>query len=165
MKGKVLIKVLALTLICPFVLSSCCSIPNAVNTGGVPKSERVEIHTAKAELVYIDGKMVSMNKVLWLVSTHLVTTKGDHDLKVNYWERSVFSRSPKKLHFTAEPGKKYYVDCEQVRAGKSLKKKSKKGKYLFQRKGGEYLKDADGYLYTYKCCIKDKATDETLSCK
>jgi len=164
MKGTMAIRLVVLTLICLMVLSACCSFPYRVNIGGIPKSERVEIHAAKAELVYIDGKMVSINKFMWLWSSHLVIPKGEHDVVVNYWERSVFSRSPKKLHFTAKPGEKYCVECRKVRAGKSSEKKSKDVKYLFKRKGGEYLVEG-GHFYTYECCLKDKATNETLVCK
>ncbi len=151
-----------LVIACFWMLSSCCSFPYRVNTGQVPKSERVEVHVESAEIVSIDGKTVSVKKAV--VPAHLVITKGPHDLVVNFWERTVFSRSSKKLRFDAKPGKKYYVKCRKVRAGKSSEKKSKNGKYLFKRKGSEYLEEG-GYLYTYECCIKDKETNEKLKCK
>jgi hypothetical protein len=133
-----------------------------VNTGQVPKSERAEVHLESAEIVSIDAKMVSVKKAV--IPKHLVITKGPHNLVVNFWETKVFSKSPKKLRFDAKPGKKYYVQCRKVRAGKSSGKKSKNGKYLFKRKGSEYLEEG-GYLYTYDCCIKDIETDEKLQCK
>ena len=147
------------------VLSSCCSFPYRINTRQVAKIERAEVHTRKAEIVSIDGKLVNINKVLWLLPAHAVITKGKHDLVVKYWERSVTGKSPKKLHFDAKPGKKYYVQCSKKRAGKASEQKSRDDKYLTKRRGGDYYTDKAGYLYTYECCIKDKATNKTLSCK
>ena len=162
MRGTRVIRVLFLPITCLLVLSACCSFPYRVGTRQLAKSERVEVHTSNAEIVYVDSKMVSMSKFLWLFRQHLVIDKGAHDLKVNYWERSVISKSPKKIHFTAEPGKKYYVECTKVRAEKTAKKK---GNYLTTRRGGDYLKDDAGYLYTFECCLKDKSTDKKVTCK
>ncbi len=162
MKVTMLNRVFLLPIVCLLTLSACCSLPYNVSTRQTAKSERVEIHTLNAEIVYIDGKMVSMSKFLWLIRQHLVTSKGDHDLKVNYWEKSVISNSPKKIHFTAKPGDRYCVECTRVRAGKTAKKK---GNYLIRRKDGENLKDDAGYLYTFECCLKDNATDKKITCK
>jgi len=147
------------------ILSSCCSFPYRINTRQVAKVERAEVHARKAEIVSIDGKLVSIHKVLWLLPAHAVVTKGEHNLVVNYWERSVTGKSPKKLNFDAMPGKKYYVQCSKKRAGKASEQKSRDDKYLTKRGGGDYYTDKAGYLYTYECCIKDKATNKTLSCK
>jgi hypothetical protein len=166
MKGKMVASLLFITIICFTLLSSCCSIPYKVNTRQVAKAERVEIHARKAEIVSVDGKKVSINKVAWFLPAHAEITKGKHDIVVNYWERSVIGKSPKKLSFNAEPGKKYYVQCSKKRAGKASDQKSRDDKkYLRTRKGGDYYTDKAGYLYTYECCIKDKDTNETLSCK
>jgi len=162
MKLTMLSRLMSLSIVCLLALSACCSLPYNVGTRQTAKSERVEIHTLNAEIVYIDGKMVSMSKFLWLIRQHLITSKGAHDLKVNYWERSVISNSPKKLHFTAKPGDRYCVECTRVRAGKTAKKK---GNYLIRRKDGENLKDDAGYLYTFECCLKDNATDKKITCK
>ena len=162
MKGIRTIKLLVLSTTCLVVVSACCSFPYRVGTRQTAKSERVEVHPLNAEIVYVDGKMVSMSKFLWLLRQHLVINKGAHDIQVNYWKRSVISKSPKKIHFNAEPGKKYNVECMKVRAGKTA---TKKGNYLTKRRGGEYFKDDAGYLYTYECCVKDKATDKKVACK
>ena len=161
MKVTMLNRLLLLPIAC-FLVLCACSIPYRVGTRQVPQSERAEVHPVNAEIVYIDGKMVSMSKFLWLFRQHLVITKGDHNIKVNYWEKSTISKSPKKIPFTAEPGKKYSVECKRVRAGKSAKKKDN---YLFRRKGGEHLKDDAGYLCTFECCLKDNATDKNIICK
>jgi len=154
---------LILLLIASFwVLSSGCSFPYRVNTGQVPKSELAEVHVESAEIVSIDAKTVSVKKAL--VPAHLVITEGSHDLVVNFWERTIYSKSPKKLRFNAVAGKKYYVKCQKIRAGKSSEKKSKDGKYLFTRKGGDNLVEG-GSLYTYECCIKDKETNKSLKCQ
>ena len=166
MKAKMVTSLLFITIICFMLLSSCCSIPYKVNTRQLAKAERVEIHVRKAEIVSVDSKKVSINKVALLLPTHAEITKGKHDIVVNYWERSIIGKSPRKLSFNAEPGKKYCVQCSKKRAGKASDQKSRDDKkYLTKRKGGDYYTDSAGYLYTYECCIKDKATNETLSCK
>ena len=162
MKGRRVIRLLFFPIACLLVLSACCSFPYRVGTRQTAKSERVEVHPLNAEIVYVDGKMVSMSKFLWLIRQHLVINKGDHDMKVNYWEKTVISKSPKKIHFTAKPGDRYCVECTRVRADKTAKKK---GNYLTKRRGGENLKDDAGYLYTFECCLKDKATGKKISCK
>ena len=164
MKGKMVASLLFITIICFMLLGSCCSIPYKVNTRQLAKAERVEIHVRKAEIVSVDSKKVSINKVALLLPTHAEITKGKHDIVVNYWERSIIGKSPRKLSFNAEPGK-YYVQCSKKRAGKASEKKPLDGKYLTKRKGGDYYTDKAGYLYTYECCIKDEATNETLTCK
>jgi len=162
MNNALIARLVYLTITYLWMLSSCCSFPYRVNTERVPKSECAEVHVDSSEIVSIDGKTVSVKKAL--VPAHLVITKGPHDLVVNFWEKMVFSRSPKKLHFSAEPGKKYFVTCQKVRGGKADEKKSKDGQYLFKRKGGEYLVEG-GYLYTYECCIRDKETNQSLQCE
>ena len=162
MKGRRLIRVLVLSITYLLVLGACCSFPYRVGTRQTAKSERVEVHPINAEIVYIDGKMVSMSKFLWLIRQHLVINKGDHNIQVNYWEKTVISKSPKKIHFTAKPGDRYCVECTRVRADKATEKK---GNYLIRRKGGANLKDDAGYLYTFECCLKDKTTGKKISCK
>jgi len=165
MKAKMVTRLLFITITCSMVLSSCCSFPYRINTRKVAKKERAEIHLKNAEILHIDGKMVSVNKFLWFLSEHLVITKGKHELIVNYWERSTRSQSPKKLNLDAKPGEKYVVQCSKKRAGKASEQKSGDDKYLTKTKGGDYYTDEAGYRYTYECCIKDKATSKTLSCK
>ena len=165
MKAKMVTSLLFIIIVCSMVLSSGCSFPYRINTRKVAKKERAEIHPKNAEILYIDGKMVSVNKFLWFFSEHLVITKGKHELIVNYWERSTRSKSPKNLNVDAKPGGGYYVQCSKKRAGKASEQKSGDDKYLTKTKGGDYYTDEAGYRYTYECCIKDKATSKTLSCK
>ena len=165
MKAKMVTSLLFIIIVCSMVLSSGCSFPYRINTRQVAKKERAEIHPINAEILYVDGKMVSVNKFLWFLSEHVVITKGKHELIVDYWERSIRSKSTKKLHVDAKPGGKYYVQCSKKRAGKASEQKSRDDKYLTKRRGGDYYTDKAGYLYTYECCIKDKATNKTLSCK
>jgi hypothetical protein len=165
MKAKMVTSLLFIIIVCSMVLSSCCSFPYRINTRQVAKKERAEIHLKNAEILYMDGKMVSVNKFLWFLSEHVVITRGKHELIVNYWERSMISKSPKKLTFDAKPGEKYYVQCSKKLAGKASEQKSRDDKYLTKRRGGDYYTDKAGYLYTYECCIKDKATNKTLLCK
>ncbi len=123
------------------VLISGCSFPYRINTRQVAKKERAEIHPINAEILYVDGKMVSVNKFLWFLSEHVVITKGKHELIVDYWERSIRSKSTKKLHVDAKPGGKYYVQCSKKRAGKASEQKSRDDKYLTKRRGGDYYTD------------------------
>ncbi|MCK5009392.1 MAG: hypothetical protein KAS98_02820, partial [Deltaproteobacteria bacterium] len=67
MKVTMLNRVFLLPIVCLLTLSACCSLPYNVGTRQTAKSERVEIHTLNAEIVYIDGKMVNMSKFLWLI--------------------------------------------------------------------------------------------------
>lgn len=95
MNTKTVTGLLLIGMVFSLLLSSCCSFPYRINTRQVAKVERAEVHAKKAEIVSIDGQMVSINKILWLFPAHAVITKGKHDIVVNYWERSVISKSPK----------------------------------------------------------------------
>ena len=162
-RTETIIRTLVLMLASFVLISSCCSFPYRVNTTGTPGSELAQVHLYKAEIVKIDGKTVSVKKAL--LPAHLVIKQGAHEMTVNYWAKTVFSNNPKKIKFTAKPGKKYVVKCRKLRAGKTADKKDKNARYIFKRKGNEYLKDEQGYLYTFECCLKDKETGEQFSCQ
>jgi hypothetical protein len=163
MKGTMVIRILVVGFLCVVVFSSGCSFPYKVDTGRTPSSELAKVYLDKAEVVMVDAKTVSVKKALF--PAHLVIKQGTHEMTVNYWEKMVFSSTPKKIKFNAKPGKQYRVACQKVRAGKAIDKKAKDPQYIFKRKGNEYLQDKEGYYYTYECCLKDKETNESLGCK
>ena len=98
MKDVMTARLLFLVITCIWMFSSSCSFPYRVNIEQVPKSERVEVHLDSAEIVSIDAKTVSVKKAL--VPAHLVITEGSHELTVNFWERTTYSKSPKKIQFS-----------------------------------------------------------------